>query len=284
MPPTPTPSPGGSLRRFTLEQFSNRIGIAGSKIDRALRDLVDRYNNLQPQDMGKRWVICQRVGGYSPQYGAVPGATATLPWLGVHNANTQVANLTPVLNPYRLKGTFNTDIPTPNDGNPAHGDQLAWTTSFYTDVPVRIMALNVTMVTDGTDYYVNPWVYGAAPPPNKATGQPLNDFYLDLSIDDRFYTSNRFKTEAEVRVTLADMKQFDKIGFNGSTQKVVNIDLRNLDIRVPQFSRIRLALVIPVYNTLYVSGWNTDKLGGSTHAPTQNQVYSWTLTTAEAVQ
>lgn len=281
-PPAYTSSLGGSLRRFTHEQIAPQVAIVGSRIDRAVRDLIARYNGLEPQDMGKRWVICQRVGGYSPQFNSIIQDPSQLPWLNVSNSQDQVGNIDPVQNPYRLKGTFNPDIADPSGDKDGANTQYVWSTTFYTDQPIRILGLNLTMTSDRVHWYMNPWKYGSVPPPSRSAGQPLNDLYLDVSVDDRFYTSTRAKTEPEIRISLSSADIYKPDGDPDQTNVV--IDIRNIDVRVPQFSRVRLSVMVPAYDTTYVSGWNTDLLGGSTHAPYANQSYSWTITTAEAMQ
>jgi len=281
-PPAYTNSLGGSLRRFTHEQIAPQVAVVGSRIDRAVRDLIARYNGLEPQDMGKRWVICQRVGGYSPQFNSIIQDPSQLPWLNVSNSQDQVTGINPVQNEYRLKGTFNPDIAVPSGDKLGEDTQYVWSTTFYTDRPIRILGLNLTMQSDLVHWYMNPWVYGVHAPPSRAVGQPLNDMYLDVSVDDRFYTSTRSKSEPEIRIsqTSADIYNPSQT----SPQEGVDIDVRNIDIRIPQFSRVRLSIMVPAYDTTYVSGWNTDLFGGSTHAPYANQSYSWTVTTAEAMQ
>jgi len=281
-PPAYTSSPGGSLRRFTHEQIAPQVAIVGSRIDRVVRDLIARYNGLEPQDMGKRWVICQRVGGYSPQFNSIIQDPSQLPWLNVSNSEDQVTGIKPVQNEYRLKGTFNPDIAVPSGDKDGQLTQYVWSTTFYTDRPIRIQGLNLSMRSDRLHWYMNTWKYGATPPPSRSTNQSLNDMYLDLSIDDRFYTSNRTKIEPEIRVSQTTADNYNPTHPVDQTEVV--IDVRNIDIRVPQFSRVRLSIMVPQYDTRFNSGWNTDLLGGSTHAPYANQSYSWTITTAEAMQ
>jgi len=55
-----------SLRTITDEQFSEGTTIDGTRIDKALQDTVDRYNEIPRGDISTRFVSKQYVFGYQP--------------------------------------------------------------------------------------------------------------------------------------------------------------------------------------------------------------------------
>ena len=310
--PPPFPGVTGSLRRATRMQFSGLTGIVGTRIDRALADFFTRFNALQPDDLDRRSVTRQFVGGFSPMYGGL--YQDPMPFLRIANtaADTlltgSTANPTGILNTYRLKGTFNDCAES--------FLQYAWTNTLYFPRPVRIVGIHLNMLSlPGYNYpanlygYRNPWQYGHLPPDPRAQGDWLNDMYLDAAIDSKWYKGNsRRLTESELqKATFTAQNQLfsrplaapiademappypeDPTYF---TPFGVCIDIRNVEIAIPEQSTFRLSVLFPDYNgnidgtygSAKTTGWNSGLDDAGAFMPWGNQVWSWTVTVAEGL-
>lgn len=308
-PPTPVP-PGnsGSLRRFTMQQFAQTTGIVATRMDRALSDLIQRYNNLQPDDLARRYVTRQVVGGYSPMYGKT--GQDPMPFLSIVNDSGTALLTKGVQNKYRLKGTFN------NATDPL--TQLAWTTALYFPRPARIVGVHLNMLSlptwnypDNENGYRNPFMYGTPPPPPYAANDYLKDMYIDVSVDSKWYKGNARKlqeSEVQKRNFTADAQWFSPqvlsapMEFNMfpaypedeayGVNFGVCIDARNINIPIPEQSTMRLSILVPVYENENVgtspvdSGWNHTPdfvAGANSFMPWANNTWSWAVTVQEAL-
>ena len=286
----PSDVPGGSLRRFTQKQFASKVAIVGSKIDRALRDLVDRYNQLQPQDVGKRWVHVVRTGGYSPSL----DRQTPFPYLPVWNGSpSNVFDAGSASNLYRFKGSPDTGTLDPT------ADPYAlpiWTQQFYFRKPARLIGVNWNALSCGgtleglSNMYADTFKYGTPAPPNKHEGEWVNDLYLDVSITNRFYPQDMTKAETCVQRFAVDarMMLFSELQPGSAYDSIVPVypmttdqytpygvymDIRNINVQIPEFSVVRLGIIgAPLYPS-GVPGWTP-----------QGHVTSWTVTTAEALR
>lgn len=292
-PPSPFPGVTGSLRRFTRMQFSQLTGIVATRIDRALSDLVTRYNGLQPDDLNRRMVARQFVGGFSPLFGT-EGQDPT-PFMDIFNGSS-------AQNPLRLKGTFNecaTDY-----------IQYAWTNAIYFPRPVRVVGVYVNMMSlPSLGTYENPWSYGNPAPDPRAYNDWLNDMYVDLSVDSKWYKGNSRKlNESEVQKAhftaqnqlFSPLALADPIADNmlpeypSDTSWKANfgvaIDIRNINVALPEQSTVRLSILFPDYGGVeggpygdaVNSGWNNAG-GGPAKMPWANQTWSYTLTVLESL-
>lgn len=295
----PTDFSGGSIRRFTQRQFASKIAIVGSSIDRALRDLQKRYQSLQPQDIGKRWVHVVRTGGFSPS--PVDTKQPWLPYLPTWNGNSNnefdagsPANL------YRFKGTAETGTTVSSDADTYN--QTIWTQQFYFRYPARLIAVNWNALSCGANgsveglnqTYQDPFFYPAPgadpPPPPTKLGGPATDLYLDVSITNRFYPQDMTKAETmtqRVKISAANVLfshvqpavDYDTaypvypMDNGNRTPYGIYIDLRNLNIPIPEFSVVRLGIIGPTVYPGYGPAWTLN-----------GHVTSWTLTTAEALR
>ena len=301
--PPPTVVDLGSLRRFTAMQFAQMTAIVAPRIDRAMQDLIARYNALQPSDLGRAEMQKTYVWGYSPFSGSANGTPKQLPFVGIHNAYEQIDLVTPAQNEYRLKGTFNRDIypnPGPDADNPEQ-DQLAWTNTLYFPRPVRIVAAQVILYAGSASFpngYQNDFVYGDPPPPTRQDGDPVNDMYVSLDVDSRWYKGNTRKlAEPELqRIKFTSSSQTFSPLFSLDTGGIhivepeypqdagiasayaVAIDSGLINVPIPEQSVARFTLMLPRYITGQQSGWTK---GGDNHYAWNNQVFSLSLTVME---
>lgn len=292
-----------------MQQFSQTTGIVATRMDRALSDLIQRYNALQDDDLARRYVTRQIVGGFSPMFGQ--SGQDPLPFMDIRNTSPSLL-VGGVQNPYRLKGTFNNATDSPDL------KQVAWTTALYFPRPARIVGVHLNMLSlptwnavDNELGYRNPFQYGNPPPAPNVDGDYLRDMYLDLSVDSKWYKGNARKlqeSEVQKRNFTANAQFFSpKIlaapianqmapAYPEDGSCFVNfgvcIDARNINIPIPEQSTARLSILVPVYEGADVgiatddSGWNHTPAfvsGVNSFMPWANNTWSWTVTVQEAL-
>ncbi len=261
-----------SLRNF-YDQFSNSTTLDGSRLERLLRDIVSRFNALQPKDITKRYVETRYLLGYRPSYPALTSQDR-LPWMGVANWNNAV-ELTGAApedgfqNPWRHKGT-NLPLIVPDEAA-TDDNQYSWTTALYFSQPVVLN--NIYLGLTQSAGFSGTLVYGAAPPPGYATGDSLNDMFLLVHVDDPFVRENRDLNQVAVykgkfkltgwsaRNVTTDQPTVDMTPALGLFAPATTplggayVELRNLNVPIPESSRVRFSVVIPRYPVAYDTGW-----------------------------
>jgi len=99
-----------STRKLTKQQFQEGTTIDGDRLQDAMNDVVDRMNDIPLQDLKKRYVQTQYVGGFSPNKAVSAtadcrGFLRTTPFTPSFNkANTGSDWTNTIENPYRYKG------------------------------------------------------------------------------------------------------------------------------------------------------------------------------------
>jgi len=282
----------GSIREITREQFADGTTIdAGTRIERALADLVQRFNALLPRDRKRRWFPATYTGGYMPTIRA--GAQGNAPWLSAANvAGLTVVNVPfgGIQNEWRNKGIRNVLID-PDNGN---GDQLVWTTALYFGKPVIVTGLSLFLGSDES-YYFNTFRYQAGAPAPK-TSLPGDDVVVELAVDHPWnghaplagaqeFLRTQFKLNAHAFAPVAPAAFADGTpGFAinaayAAAKKYPNgvmLWQPDLNIALPDKSTARLSFTIPEYSNPAWANWS-----GS---PWQAQYYSWALHVLEAAE
>lgn len=279
-----------TIRRLTNIQFSPGTSIDGNRLDRAMQDVVDRYNAIQPGDMSKRHTQHQVVLGWSP---ACFNGQPKLPFLPMYNSPITVVTGTASpdegqQNPWRAKGTYNPNIDPTTNINTDY--QWLWTTSLGFTKPVILDGVSVFMLWDSS--YTNNFMYGAHPPPGKVTGQAVDDLFLEVSVDNPFLQENRSQNSIEYHKTRwkVDAEQFTANvipgGFNdmypihpAGPPKGIAVNSLGLNIPLPQAARVRFSMGIPEYRVGYESSWQ-----GPGRTPWDGCVYSVVLTFLDSLE
>jgi hypothetical protein len=177
-------------RVTTKEQFSEGTTIDGNRIDSAMDDIVDRFNDIPYGDIRKRWVPITYVAGWTPQSpkyiynndpygdptesnkGSVFG-THHWPWLHTVNKSTEVAADTfgsavtddlRFSNPFRLKGVTSPgihpfgELNSDSSGSGAlvttesnKSEHYAWTRSWFLERPSILDSIDLILETDHPD-------------------------------------------------------------------------------------------------------------------------------------
>jgi len=264
-------------------QFTEDTTIDGNRLDGFMQAFVDRFNALQPRDLERNWTETTFVTGYQPakpvSAGGVYGSPS-LPWMNPRNLpysdtfNQAVdESLFYPTNEYRSKGWglpfLKTSISLGGGDN-----YYQWSSSLHVFKPTIITKIMFVMRTDNE--FTNSFIYGPngeEVPPGKNQGDPSDDFTVELAVDNPFTQEGRSQGNTEVLRTRfpadawkmnaaisTDMKPEYPAGAGPNPTGVyVNLDV---EVPIPQNSRVRLNLVIPQYSnglfdTPYDTGWGS---------------------------
>lgn len=281
-----------SLREWR-DQFAPGSTADGNRLERLLRDVMARFNRLQPRDVRRRWVLNRYVWG-GQQSQPYQSVQQQLPWMPIHNDLSAARLVTGtshpidgVSNPFRVKGTAVPDIdPT---GLLGTGQQWCVSNALAFTRPTILTGISLVMATD-TDFQ-NSFQYTApTPPPSRTAGDPVDDFTLTLEIDDPFNPTTRSLTAVEFQrarlradawpltpiVPAPGWANFAPV-FPGGVPGGVLLWADQLNIPLPRSSKARLSLVIPEY-VGYTCGW-----AANSGKPWQNQRLTMTLDVLEEV-
>lgn len=141
-----------SIREITEEQFSDGTTVDGSRLEKSLDDMAERFASVPEGDLLQRHMQTQIVCGWSPGT-ATSGTSHTheimYPWLSYLNTVSQSSS------PYgndglRFKGTGYPTEAIPLVSNSA---QYGMTVPIELSSPAIIESVNVTMLTHNDGYY-----------------------------------------------------------------------------------------------------------------------------------
>lgn len=268
-------------------QFSSNTTADGNRLDAFMREVVGRFNNLRPTDIERRWTETMFVSGWQPA--VVASGQGSTPFLQAQNTLDQFVDpddLSPQ-NKWRVKGTEVPGIEPDVDAG-ANGYQWAWTQAFYFYRPVILTRLSWALRTDGVAF-VNNFQYGVSPPPGKSNGDYVDDFCVEISVDNPYSVENRAQGTSEVQYTDFSMRGA-LVSHLGNPAGVSDLEPpyeaagnvpsggvlfhQDLGIPIPHNSRVRVSLVMPQYDIgTYDAGWGED--------PWFKHIYSTTLGVAE---
>ena len=267
-------------RTLTDEQFAAGTTIDGNRLDRAMEDHERRVNNVRKGDLLRRFVQTQFVAGFLPDPIAA-GALPMLPFMLWRNTAGSVSGTVPdaYLNPQRMKGVYKDD----------DLDPRVWTASFYFKHPIVIVDVVAFLQTDTTGTpYANTFTYGAPVPPHRATGDPVNDIDLLLTVDNPWRPEDQAANAVEIgrHNFRGTAEAFNRAGppgawpdlqtpHPGGALRGIAIHARDLNIPLHRDSRARLSLVIPHW-TGDLPPWGVN--------PETEQYYTTTMTVLEEVE
>ena len=285
-----------SLRRATKEQFADGTTIDGNRIDRALQDLVNRWNAIQPMDLRRRWLPSYFIFGYQGQSQLYAGGTQPQqPWLNVENLATGVTGGVPeegIQNVQRIRGTK--VLPDP-------GGHVSWTIAMHFIEPCILRNFHVTFHTPyaaAPTEFTNDWAWAAPLPAGRSVNDPPNDVVIEMAVDNPFIKELRSKSDSEVlRGSFELDAQFHApAGMANHTHVMdglpaltgikpdgVSIVAEGLNVPIPRESRVRFSVCLPLWDfTLVGSPW------GLTGPPVaqiyETQFYSGGFTILEATK
>ena len=141
-------------RNLTKEVFYDGTTIDGSRLEKAVGEVVDGINNVKKGNTKQRFVTTQYHAGFNPtpRRTSTAANTATWPWLELANRVGSVFGPKPCdapYNPMRCKGTGVPGIVAFDGTLSGQGAQYAWTRTFYLSRPAILYGVSVLMHVDG---------------------------------------------------------------------------------------------------------------------------------------
>lgn len=257
------------IREFAKRlQFINGTTIDGNRLDSFMQALIDRFNRLLPRDIERVWTETTFVTGYQPVIHSATYPTPVMPWLPLLNDVFGAPDAPPYYptNKWRVRGT-EVDGIVPGTS----GSQRCWTNSFMATRPSIMTGVSLTLRTDTSTTFKNDFQYGALAPPGFSNGDSVEDFQIEVAIDNPFSLENRAQSNCEVQrikfpasswqmttgAAVVDVMQPPyPDGVEYPAGLFINLDVR---VPIPQNSRVRVRLVIPQYESgVYDAGWGED--------------------------
>lgn len=248
--------------RFTDEQFDDGATADGNRIERALADLMARFNGLRQRDLRRRYLPVTVCGGYRPL--TVPHADK-FPWQPAVNLLADLTTPADVTNKYRSKGFAQPGI----DLETAKGMQYAMEIT---------LAFPDGGIIDGVSFQTPAYKYwpGAGTlPPGRATNTPADDLCIEVQIANPALPMNRRLSSQEVlkrnfNVNAGWIEFWAGAGPHTDGMKPVSsstdratfqtccLEARALNIPVPIGHVARIVLTIPDYTgTGYGNAWGS---------------------------
>lgn len=239
---------------LTKDQFQEGTTVDGNRLDRAIADMVSRFNRLRAGDRQHRWVERTLTTHWHPndqslgspfKAGSMPNATL---YAG--------AGLTiPQTNVHKWKGHA---VPEVTD----YAELKAWATSWSSSRRSRLRRFVATCMQI-EPYETYDWQYGATPPEGSANGDFINDIAVEIlvmnpsAIERRDKSSlvllrERFRASAQLLYTFtplpaAPTNMNPPMPSPGYPYGLV-IDVE-LDVPLPPYARCVAGLIIPDYAT-----------------------------------
>ena len=298
-------------REITDQQFSTGTTIDGSRIDDAMSDAVDRFNDVPRSDIATRWTQMQYVMGFSkPNTSAI----GTQPFLPIKNDDAFTFNPPPevIQNPWRIKACDMIDV---QPAQAAANCQYAWTVPIHFSNPVIVDSIHVFLTKDNaTDTtgstaaiveYNGPFAYGATAPPGSSTGENSEDLSIVMHVDSPFAPEERSQNDVEVvrnrfQINRENFTQIPWPSYATSTNAGGSawtdmlpaqypgggpagsaIILNDLNVPIHANARVRLAMVIPPLSLTF--GTRVNNTWSSTVATWGAAYYTMVLTVLEEI-
>jgi hypothetical protein len=235
---------------LTKDQFGAGTTIDGNRIDRALADLVARFNSLRAGDREHRWVERTLHSHWHPNSASLgtpfKSCTALL--------SAYYAPLTPFLSTNRYK----------HKGYSAPGldptDHVAWTTTWSSSERSRLRRVSA-MCMQIEPYETYNWQYGAVAPEGSSASDFINDVCLEVlvmnpsAIERRDKASlvllrERFRASAQLIYPLTPLPAAPATMLPDMPPPGypygLSIDVE-LDVALPPYARCVAALILPKY-------------------------------------
>lgn len=267
-----------SIRVVTNQQFSDGTTIDGNRIEQALQQLEEMCDMVPRGAVKNRYTRSQMVVGWSPILdNDAAGFEHEHPWMQ-DTSNLLLPKIT-TNNQYRLKGY---------DQDGVIIKYYIWETAFSNDKPLVIHALDLFMAQDagGTAAGVYQLPGGASSP---YTPPNVSDIGIHITIDAPFIPEDRTQNDMELHrrdfetnaclirpypFAIGSSAGRMRPDFPGGALSGWSIQSDDLNIPMAPFSRMRIAVVLPLYG----GGAGASNWGAR---PWRTFVPSLTLTTLE---
>tara|TARA_R110002020_G_scaffold264832_1_gene479586 strand:- start:15288 stop:16229 length:942 start_codon:yes stop_codon:yes gene_type:complete len=304
-------------RTITNEQFTDGTTIDGDRLQKALKDLESRFNDIPRGDIKTKWLPTQFISGWSPtppQPSVFPFNDQSWPFLRsinqVNDIVTDAGDLSNITNKNREKGYripgIDPDIAEPDVGLSGDPQQYIWETTLFFSDPVVLVDWTVFLIIDSPQildrYYKNDWTWhGPDTPEGISVGDLTKDLVLNVSVDCELDREDRSLSDVEVKksnfkVALKKFSQIDwpnpllftppemSVLYAGGPLAGVALPL-SLYVPIHQRSRVRLSIIFPKYPPTYVN--TPPPFAGAPQAwteyPWSSQVMNSCLTVMEPI-
>jgi len=275
-------------RNLTKELFYDGTTIDGSRLEKAVGEVVDGINDLDKGNTKQRFVATQYHAGFNPQDRSASAQYGRFPWLKMRNADDIMGSVVEgaPFNQSRFKGTLIPGVQNymPSGGAAGSlGDQFAWTRMFHFSRPAILYGVSVMLHLDGGttsarpysgthDLTLPPYTYSGAgnPPPPFAAGSDTIDVPIVVDVMNPGSPEDAELTDVEVTRTQWTVNEdmFSLIapsasgaGWNDMTPHYDStgvsdtralggriVEYRDLNVPIHEQARLRLAVSIPLYD------------------------------------
>ena len=272
-------------RNLTKEVFYDGTTVDGTRLEKAVNDIVEGVNSVEKGNTKQRFVATQYHSGFNPpnRNNTAPPNYSKWPWLQLkNNATSSSMGVVPEgapTNPQRLKGT---SVPGINQQE-GLGDQYVWTRTLYFDKPVVLHGVSIFLHNDTGANGDRPYTGQSA---GGVTLKPYTYFAVGTGVEftRTLYTINGEPSSTHMpNATATGWNDFQPHYDSGDVTDARPlygrvVEYRGLNIPVHQRARVRLAVAIPLYDgTTYTQAtWGTE--------PWYLQAWSSTITVLEEVQ
>jgi hypothetical protein len=243
-----------SIREITEEQFSDGTTIDGSRIEKSLDDMSERFSSVPKGDLLQGHMQTQIVCGWSPPT-AASGTSHTneipYPWLLYLNSVSQSSS------PYDNDGLRFKGSGKPTEAIPftSNSSQYGVTIPIELSQPAVIESVNITMLTHGDGYYK--WNIADFMGVNTANTS-MNPQVL-MMVDNPFLSEDPSMSSLVLRKNSPGYESFNLTGDANDLGEIPAVDMapdlpavrlrgaylksEKLNIPLPASSRIRFALI-----------------------------------------
>jgi hypothetical protein len=231
-------------RRMTDEQFADGTTIDGSRLDKAMEEVTEHFNDMGKADMGRRFVQTQYVAGWQPASDKASQQIDChhMPWLPVINWPTGAAGTWPgsvvgsvpdeIKNKHRFKGIATSGIHLDVENfavvgvttEDLKGMQWAWTRKMAFSKPVIVQDVSIHLhvdnpAGDAIRPYQNDFHFdGAYVPDGYVNASETRDLRIALDVDHPF-------TPEDARMkSVALLKTDFSVAFDGFSRLALGKD------------------------------------------------------------
>ena len=287
-----------SIRDISDKQLANGNTVDGDTLDHLTSDLVESLNAVQERHLLRRWTQTQFIQRLLPaHYNQSILRQDGPPFLSAYNSEDAHESVAPnpvdgYVNKHRLKGSDNTNI---REDKSTEG-LYAWTNTHFFSGPANLHSVSLRLHTEGnnTINYPNDFQYGANPPDGYVNGDPIEDLFIEVSIDNPFATEDRALNDVEIKkmrfpitsemmsaeTMIPPVNDITPASLALGSNKKPWVHLSNLNIPIKAGSRVRFTILVPKYDDAgpaNVSGWG----GTAQWEPWQSCWFSATVTYLE---
>lgn len=297
-------------RELTKEQFVKGGTIDGRRLNKAIKEIVSKLNQLDRGYIAEKWTEGRIVRNWRPCQDRVDDSW---PWLRAFNTEADIytgaGDQEDISNPHREKGYYTPGI-AESDPDYIPGTtaaQYIWSESLYFSQPAILLGWDLFMLVTANSAlllgYLNDWVYGAndLKPEGVDEGDPRRDMSLHIAVDSPLDQEDRSLSslvackyefsQREARLTQADWPLAGWV--DGYPASFAQNPLRGLYVHHPLYipihanSRVRVSIVIPDHKETggldEHGGWyRTDEINAV--APWNNSTFNMTLGFLEVVE